>query len=73
MATDKEKAANFFYEQCCGGFSGHMSIVPHNPALYAFCHSFCGPVVDRESFAKMLKEFSAALKKSGVDEDIPIF
>lgn len=62
--NDKQKAAEFFYEQCSGGYSGHMAVIPHNPSIHAFVHAFCHPVVDRENFAKLMREWADALDKS---------
>jgi hypothetical protein len=58
-----DKVAEFFYQQCTGGYSGHMAEIPHNPQLHAFTNIFCGPVVNRTSFATFLEEMAKALRQ----------
>lgn len=61
--TDKAKIAEFFYQQCAGGYSGHMAEIPNNPVLHGLIYAMCGKN-DRKAFAQFLKECAAELEKT---------
>lgn len=56
-----EAAATYFYEQCCGMYSGHMSGVPNNPALCGFMGAH--DVRSRFDFCNFLKRVFRHLDK----------
>lgn len=53
--TDKYKIAEYFYQQCTGGYNGHMAEIPHNPTIKAFLGAMCKNT-DRRAFAEFLQE-----------------
>ncbi len=58
MKTNKAMAI-FFYEQCAGSFSGHMSSIPNNPTLFGIIKAH---TKDNNSMnAASKKEFSEFL------------
>ncbi|WP_299076604.1 hypothetical protein [uncultured Paraglaciecola sp.] len=60
MTTDSDKAlANYFYEQCTGGYDGHMATVPNNPVIYGLMFA-CG-ATSKKDFAEQLRQFADAL------------
>ena len=34
-----ESIARYFYEKCCGTYSGHMARIPNNPDLFCLIKS----------------------------------
>jgi len=51
--------AFFFYEQCAGATSGHMSMVPNNPVLFSLIKTFTSSnnahyAADKAEFARIL-------------------
>lgn len=59
--------AEFFYEQCCGSYSGHMAAIPYNPTLHSFFMAIIGSwkndKVTQEEFARILRAIADDLDK----------
>jgi hypothetical protein len=62
-----EKAlAKFFYEQCAGTYSGHMSHIANNPVLFGLISASTGTkdqcyAATQAAFAKLLREMADQL------------
>ena len=56
-----EAVADYFYEQCCGDYPGHMGRIPNNPNLWGLMQSHAA--TDRESFARFLRTCAEHLEK----------
>ena len=57
-----EEVANYFYEQVCGQYSGHMSGIPNNPALYGLMQAH--DVRQKADFCRFLEGIFKQLNKS---------
>ena len=62
MNESSKAMAIFFYEQCAGSYSGHMSNVPNNPTLNGLVTACIGKHnVSRAEFADLLRDFADSL------------
>lgn len=52
--------AEYFYEQCAGTYSGHMSNVPNNPQLFTLIKSQSG--MNDNCYAATRSEFAEFLE-----------
>lgn len=68
-STDKQRIAKLFYDQCLGGYSGHMASIPHNPQINSIVSAFC-ETRNKKGFIKFLRECADALETLETDEDL---
>ncbi len=54
-------SAEFFASQCHGDYKGHMSRVPFNPTLHAFCETHN---VNYMNFPEFLRQMADALEST---------
>ena len=59
--TVSEAVAQYFYEQCCGAYTGHMAHTPNNPVIDGLikAHRCKKP----EDFARFLRQVADHLEQ----------
>ena len=62
--TVSQAVAHYFYNQVCGEYAGHMSMIPNSPVLYGLTQAHA--VRSEKDFASFLRQCAAHLEKEPV-------
>ena len=60
--TVSEATAQFFYEQCAGEYTGHMSLIPNNPVIHGLIKAHSA--IERSDFTRFLRQCADKLDRA---------